>query len=232
MEMKQLTGVIDRTEQVALFRSVYLWVAMALTITGLAALFVSSSFDMQALLFSSPASMIFLVVAELALVVYLTARIHRLSFTTATMLFILYSVLNGFMLSSVLLVYTAASVASTFFITAGTFGTMCVVGYVTKKDLSTWGNLLMMFVLGLIVATVVNLFLHSSLMEWIISFIGIIVFSGLAAYDSQKIKQLLLTSGSEVDDSLRKIALLGALSLYLDFINLFLYLLRIFGDRD
>ena len=232
METKQIAGVYDRSEQVSLFRSVYMWVAMALAITGLSALFVSDSFGMQALLFGSPVRLIVTVVIELALVMYLTARIRTLSFTAATMLFILYSVMNGFVLSSVLLVYTATSVASTFFITAGTFASMCLIGYVTKRDLSSWGNLLMMFVLGLIIATLVNLFLHSTLLEWIISFVGIIVFSGLAAYDSQKIRQLLLTDGLEVNDSVRKIALLGALSLYLDFINLFLYFMRIFGDRD
>ena len=172
-----------------------------------------------------------LIIAELALVWYLSARIDRISFTTATLMFIIYSLLNGAMLSSVFLLYTASSIASTFFITAGTFGVMCVYGYLTKRDLTSLGNLCLMAVIGLIIAGLVNLFLQSSLMSLIVSGIGVLVFVGLTAYDSQKIKRMLLQEGLEVNDSTRKIALLGSLTLYLDFINLFLYLLRFLGDR-
>ena len=146
-------------------------------------------------------------------------------------MFIIYSLLNGAMLSSVFLLYTASSIASTFFITAGTFGVMCVYGYLTKRDLTSLGNLCLMAVIGLIIAGLVNLFLQSSLMSLIVSGIGVLVFVGLTAYDSQKIKRMLLQEGLEVNDSTRKIALLGSLTLYLDFINLFLYLLRFLGDR-
>ena len=146
-------------------------------------------------------------------------------------MFIIYSLLNGAMLSSVFLLYTASSIASPFFITAGTFGVMSVYGYLTKRDLTSLGNLCLMAVIGLIIAGLVNLFLQSSLMSLIVSGIGVLVFVGLTAYDSQKIKRMLLQEGLEVNDSTRKIALLGSLTLYLDFINLFLYLLRFLGDR-
>ena len=146
-------------------------------------------------------------------------------------MFIVYSLLIGAMLSSIFILYTATSIASTFFVTAGTFGVMCVYGYLTKRDLTSIGNICLMAVIGLIIAGLVNLFLQSSVMSLIISGIGVLVFVGLTAYDSQKIKQLLLQEGMEVNDSTKKIALLGSLTLYLDFINLFLYLLRFLGNR-
>ena len=163
------------------------------------------------------------------LVWYVSARIMSLSFTTATGLFMLYSLLNGLTLSVLFAVYTRSSIASTFFITAGTFGAMSLYGYFTKKDLSSWGNILIMAVIGLIIASVVNMFMQSSMMYWIITYAGVLIFVGLTAYDTQKIKQML--ANQEINEQTQKLALLGALSLYLDFINLFLYLLRIFGDR-
>ena len=215
----------------SLFRQVYLWMAMALAITGMMALLVAGSPTMLSLIFSSKLTFFALIIAEIALVWYLSARIERLSFTTATLMFIVYSLLNGAMLSSIFILYTATSIASTFFVTAGTFGVMCVYGYLTKRDLTSIGNICLMAVIGLIIAGLVNLFLQSSMMSLIISGIGVLVFVGLTAYDSQKIKQLLLQEGMEVNDSTKKIALLGSLTLYLDFINLFLYLLRFLGDR-
>lgn len=215
----------------SLFRQVYLWMAMALAITGMMALLVAGSPTMLSLIFSSKLTFFALIIAEIALVWYLSARIERLSFTTATLMFIVYSLLNGTMLSSIFILYTATSIASTFFVTAGTFGVMCVYGYLTKRDLTSIGNICLMAVIGLIIAGLVNLFLQSSVMSLIISGIGVLVFVGLTAYDSQKIKQLLLQEGMEVNDSTKKIALLGSLTLYLDFINLFLYLLRFLGDR-
>lgn len=215
----------------SLFRQVYLWMAMALAITGMMALLVAGSPTMLSLIFSSKLTFFALIIAEIALVWYLSARIERLSFTTATLMFIVYSLLNGAMLSSIFILYTATSIASTFFVTAGTFGVMCVYGYLTKRDLTSIGNICLMAVIGLIIAGLVNLFLQSSVMSLIISGIGVLVFVGLTAYDSQKIKQLLLQEGMEVNDSTKKIALLGSLTLYLDFINLFLYLLRFLGDR-
>ena len=221
----------ERSAQLSLFRQVYLWMAMALVITGFMAMLVAESPTLLSLIFSSKLTFFGLIIAELALVWYLSARIDRISFTTATLMFIIYSLLNGAMLSSVFLLYTASSIASTFFITAGTFGVMCIYGYLTKRDLTSLGNLCLMAVIGLIIAGLVNLFLQSSLMSLIVSGIGVLVFVGLTAYDSQKIKRMLLQEGLEVNDSTRKIALLGARTLYLDFINLFLYLLRFLGDR-
>lgn len=229
--MDTITRSYERSAQMSLFRQVYLWMAMALAITGMMALLVVGSPTMLSLIFSSKLTFFALIIAEIALVWYLSARIERLSFTTATLMFIVYSLLNGAMLSSIFILYTATSIASTFFVTAGTFGVMCVYGYLTKRDLTSIGNICLMAVIGLIIAGLVNLFLQSSVMSLIISGIGVLVFVGLTAYDSQKIKQLLLQEGMEVNDSTKKIALLGSLTLYLDFINLFLYLLRFLGDR-
>ena len=141
----------------------------------------------------------------------------------------LYSLLNGLTLSVLFAVYTRSSIASTFFITAGTFGAMSLYGYFTKKDLSSWGNIFIMSVICFIIASVVNIYMHSSMIYWIITYAGVLIFVGLTAYDTQKIKQML--ANQEINEQTQKLALLGALSLYLDFINLFLYLLRIFGDR-
>ncbi len=229
--MDTITRSYERSAQMSLFRQVYLWMTMALAITGMMALLVANSPTMLSLIYSSKFSFFVLIIAEIALVWYLSARIERLSFTTATFMFIVYSLLNGAMLSSIFIAYTAASIASTFFVTAGTFGVMCIYGYVTKRDLTSIGNICLMAVIGLIIAGLVNIFLQSSLMSLIISGIGVLVFVGLTAYDSQKIKHLLLQEGVEVNDSTKKIALLGSLTLYLDFINLFLYLLRFLGDR-
>ena len=229
--MDTITRSHERSAQMSLFRQVYLWMAMALAITGMMALLVAGSPTMLSLIFSSKLTFFALIIAEIALVWYLSARVERLSFTTATLMFIVYSLLNGAMLSSIFILYTATSIASTFFVTAGTFGVMCVYGYLTKRDLTSIGNICLMAVIGLIIAGLVNLFLQSSVMSLIISGIGVLVFVGLTAYDSQKIKQLLLQEGMEVNDSTKKIALLGSLTLYLDFINLFLYLLRFLGDR-
>jgi hypothetical protein len=172
-----------------------------------------------------------IIIAELILVVTVSGAINRLSLSVATLLFVVYSVLNGALLSSVFLVYTASSVATVFFITAGTFAAMALIGYTTKTDLSSMGKILLMALIGMIIATIVNLFVKSTGLELIISYIGVLVFVGLTAYDSQKIKQMLLQA-PDASEGAQKVALLGALSLYLDFINLFLYLLRIFGRRD
>lgn len=230
--MKTVTGVYESESNISLFRSVYLWVTMALTITGLSALFVSDSFYMQELIFGKPFNFLALIIGELLLVMYLSSRIDKLSFTSATFLFIVYSILNGFTVSSVLLYYTAVSVANTFFISASIFACMSIWGYFTKKDLSKKSSLVIMLLLGLIISSVVNFLLQSTLLYWLISAGGVVLFCGLAAYDTHMLKKQIVESGYEVDDSLRKVALLGALSLYLDFINLFLYLLRFMGDRE
>ncbi len=219
----------SKLAQSTLIKNVYLWMTAALAITGITAMAVNNSYAMQQFIFGSRFMFFGLIIAELALVWYVSARIQSLSFTTATGLFMLYSFINGLTLSVIFLAYTTTSIASTFFVTAGTFGAMSLYGYFTKKDLTSLGNLLFMLLIGLIIATVVNIFWANSTLYWITTYAGIFIFVGLTAYDTQKIKRLL--SGQEITEESQKMALLGALSLYLDFINLFLYLLRIFGDR-
>lgn len=209
---------------------VFNWMAMGLGLTGLTAFLIANSRTALQLIFGNQLIFFGLIIGELGLVIYLSARIQKISASAATGLFIGYSVLNGITLSAVLLAYTATSVAATFFITAGMFGTMAVYGFVTKRDLSSWGSFLFMGLIGIIIASLVNFFLHSSMMSWVISGIGVIVFTGLTAYDVQKINQLgasgIMESG---ETAIRKGAIMGALTLYLDFINLFLMLLRFFG---
>ena len=235
-ELKEYASVNERQWSVSeafpvLMRKVYLWMTMALAITGFAAYGVATSPGILQTIYANPAVMWGIIIAELILVVTVSGAINRLSLSVATLLFIVYSVLNGALLSSVFLVYTASSVATVFFITAGTFAAMALVGYTTKTDLSSMGKILLMALIGMIIATIVNLFVKSTGLELIISYIGVLVFVGLTAYDSQKIKQMLLQA-PDASEGAQKVALLGALSLYLDFINLFLYLLRIFGRRD
>ena len=220
-----------KAAQATLLRNVYLWMTLALIITGFVAMYVAKSYTLVNMMIQN--SMMFwgVLIAEVALVWYLSARIYKMSFTTATILFIVYSILNGVTLSILLLVYTASSIATTFFVTAGTFGTMAIFGYITKKDLTRIGSLCIMGVIGIIIASLVNLFLQNSMMDMVISYIGVLLFVGLTAYDSQKIKRLLSGDDIEVNEVTQKIALMGAMTLYLDFINLFIYLLRILGDR-
>ena len=162
--------------------------------------------------------------------VAISGAINRLSITTATLLFILYSVINGATLSVIFLAYTLTSIANVFFITAGTFGVMAFLGYTTKKDLTSLGRMMFIGLIGIIIATIVNLFLGSSMLNMIVSYVGVVIFVGLTAYDSQKIKHMLYEADS-MDEGAQKLALLGSLTLYLDFINLFLMLLRIFGGN-
>lgn len=222
---------VIKSAQATLMRSVYLWMTLALAITGFAAYVVASSPMLLQAVFSNRLTFWLLIIAEFGLVMYLSARIHKMTAPTATMMFIVYSLLNGVVLSSIFVLYTMSSIANVFFITAGTFGVMSVYGMVTKSDLSKVGNICLMALIGLIIATVVNFFVKSSMMMMVISYIGVLVFVGLTAYDTWKIKQEIQQYGTEVNDMTQRIALMGALSLYLDFINLFLYILRIFGDR-
>lgn len=216
----------------ALMRKVYVWMTLALVLTGITAYGVASSPSLMMTIFQTPAIMWGLIIAELAIVIAISAAINRLSLTTATLLFVLYSVLNGATFSLIFAVYTMSSIANVFFITAGTFGVMAAYGYFTKRDLSSLGRLLLMALIGLIIATLVNVFLvKSSGFDLILSYAGVLIFVGLTAYDTQKIKQMLAMQ-TDMGEGAQKVALLGALSLYLDFINLFLYLLRIFGRRE
>ena len=238
MELTDLERMINEREGYvslafpALMRKVYVWMALALAITGVTAYGVANSPNIMVAIFSNRLLFWGLIIAELALVFIVSGMINRLSLTTATLLFTLYSVLNGVVLSSIFVVYSGTSIAKVFFITAGTFLAMAVYGYTTKRDLSSVGKLMFMGLIGLIIASIVNLFIKSSGLDLILSYIGVIVFVGLTAWDTQKIKQMLATQ-EDINEGAQKIALVGALSLYLDFVNLFLYLLRIFGgSRD
>lgn len=221
-----------KSAQLSVFRRVYIWMTMALCITGLTALIIANNNDIMYSLLQNEATFWIIMIAELALVFILAGRLHKLSMGTATILFILYSVLNGITMSLIFIIYTESSIAATFFVTAGTFGAVSLYGFATKKDLSSWGSILIMGVIGIVIASVVNIFMGSETLYWIISYAGVLIFVGLTAYDTQKIKEVLLNPNVEVDDNLNKIALFGALQLYLDFINLFMHLLRIMGSRD
>ena len=212
----------------ALMRKVYVWMAMALAITAITAYGVASSPALTSLIFGNKLIFFGLIIAELVLVFWVSARIEKLSLTKATLMFIVYSVLNGATLATIFFAYSPEIITKTFFVTAGTFGAMAIYGYFTKSDLSSWGKLLIMAVIGLIIAGLVNIFLRSSLMDLVVSVIGVLIFVGLTAYDSQKIKRMLMMQ-ADMGETAQKVALMGALSLYLDFINLFLYLLRLFG---
>ena len=204
---------------------------MALVITGLTAYVVATNAAISSYLFMHSQLIWVLFLAEIGLVIGLSAAIRKISLSTATLMFVAYAALNGITFSSLFYVYTMGSLASTFFITAGTFGAMSLVGFFTKTDLSSMGKILLMALIGLIIASVVNIFVASSGLEMLMTYLGVLIFVGLTAYDTQKIKQMFLMA-PDASESTQKYAVLGALTLYLDFINLFLYLLKIFGRRE
>jgi FtsH-binding integral membrane protein len=213
---------------------VYAWMGAAILLTAFAAFFTAQSPFLLKLIFGVggglPIGMIVLIVAEFALVWYLSARVFDLQYETGMALFALYAVLNGVTLSVIFLAYTASSIASTFFVCAAMFFAMSFYGWTTKSDLSKWGNILFMGLIGIVIAGLVNWFLRSDILGYLISFVGVIVFTGLTAYDTWKLKEAHgQMAGNDV--MVRKLGLLGALNLYLDFINLFLMLLRLFGGR-
>ena len=215
-----------------LMRNVYIWMTLALVITGLTAMVTAKSEALMTFIFTNNWALIALMILQLGLVFYFSARLNRMSFSTATAVFILYSAITGLTFSSIFVVFSMSSIATTFFITAGMFAAMALVGSFTKKDLSGIGKFALMALIGLIIAGIVNMFLRNAMMDFIVSGIGVLVFAGLTAYDSQKIRQMLQMQ-SEINESTQKLALFGSLSLYLDFINIFLYLLRFFGSsRD
>lgn len=214
----------------ALMRKVFIWMALALVITGVTAYGVATTPSLLIAIVTNKALFWGLIIAELALVFAVSGAINRLSLATATLLFVLYSVVNGATLSVIFLAYSMPAIIQTFFITAGTFGVMALVGYTTKTDLTSLGKLLFMALIGLVIATVVNMFVGSIGFDYILSYVGVLIFVGLTAYDTQKIKQMCMQA-PDAGEHMQKLALLGALSLYLDFINLFLYLLRIFGNN-
>ncbi|MBS1978232.1 MAG: Bax inhibitor-1/YccA family protein [Bacteroidetes bacterium] len=209
---------------------VYSWMSFALIVTGLVAMYVAGSQALLNLIFGNTFIFIGLIIGELVLVGALAGWVNKMSANTATLIFLVYAAINGLTFAAIFLLYTAESIATTFFITAGTFGAMSIYGYTTKSDLSGWRNTLMMCLFGLVIASVVNIFLGSSVLYWVTTYMGVLIFVGLTAYDTQKIKNMNII-GNEGTDEDKKEAIMGALTLYLDFINLFLYLLRLFGRR-
>src|SRR5690554_325118 len=215
--------------------NVFTYMAGALSITGVIAYWFSSSQSMMSMLINTETggmSMFgYLVIfAPFIMVMVMSFSFNKLSSFTLLMLFIVYSALMGMSLSFIFLAYTASSITSTFFITAGTFAAMAFLGYTTKQDLTKFGSILTMALIGLIIAMVVNMFMGSAVMDYVISCIGVLIFTGLTSYDVQKLKKI--GSGAEYgSESTNKLAIMGALTLYLDFVNLFLFLLRLFGDR-
>ncbi len=216
--------------QRAFIVKVYGWMMAGLLITGVTSLLVLSTPGLLDMIFSSRWTFLALVLVQVGLVGWLSIRIERMSAVTATSVFVGYSALTGITLAAIFLLYTAESIASTFFISAGTFGAMALYGTITKRDLTAMGSFLMMGLIGMVIASVVNMFMQNSTVYWLTTYVGILIFVGLTAYDAQKIKSMsgAALMGSEVE---QKGAIMGALRLYLDFINLFLLLLRVLGRR-
>ena len=240
MQSAPLTSTQTQVRVNSFIRSVYNWMAIGLALTGFTAYFVAHSPAMLSLLFQvvgnrvQPTFLFYgLIIAELAFVFTLSARVAKMKASTATALFVAYSALNGATLSSIFLLYTASSITSVFFICAGTFAAASMFGWITKRDLTGVGQFMFMGLIGIIIASVVNMFMQSTGMHMIIGYIGVIIFVGLTAYDTQKLKYMASSQPADATPAMmRKGAIIGALALYLDFINLFLMLLRIFGNRE
>lgn len=215
--------------QRAAITKVFGWMTAALAITAIVAMVTTVVAPLRNMVFGTPFVFYGLLIAEVALVWGVSASINRISASTATALFVLYSAINGLTMSFIFILYTATSIYSTFFVTAGTFGAMCAYGIVTRRDLTSLGSICFMLLIGLILASIVNIFWANSSLYWIITYGGVIIFVGLTAYDAQKIK--LMAANAMTPELAQKVAIMGALALYLDFINLFLYLLRILGRR-
>lgn len=229
-QQRQLTEDQIKIEQANFIAKVYGWMCAALVVTGLTAWYVAQTEELILALLSNKFLFYGLLIGEVLLVGYISKALPTMNVMMAKALFFLYAMANGLTLSLIFVIFTASSIASSFFITAGTFAVMSIYGYFTKSDLTSMGRILMMGLIGLIIASIVNIFMQSTMMHWIISYVGVFIFTGLIAYDTQKIKEMNII-GNEGTDEDTKESLMGALTLYLDFINLFLYILRIFGDR-
>jgi len=211
-------------------RSVYNWMAIGLALTGFVAYSVANMPEVQQVIFGSGIIFFGLIIAQLALVFVISSRIYKMQAGTATSLFLLYSALNGATLSSIFLAYANSTITSTFFVCSATFVACSIYGYTTRRDLTSMGGFLTMGLIGIVIASLANLFFQSSAVSTVVSYIGVLVFVGLTAYDTQAIKNMALSQPADIDaGAVRKGAIIGALKLYLDFINLFLMLLRIFG---
>ncbi|ELI8103398.1 Bax inhibitor-1/YccA family protein [Yersinia enterocolitica] len=215
----------------AYMAQVYGWMTCGLLLTAVVAWYAANTPAVMNFIFSSQITFFGLIIVQLGLVFVISGMVNRLSGSMATSLFMLYSALTGLTLSSILIMYTGASIASTFIICAGMFGAMSVYGYTTKRDLSGMGSMLFMGLIGIVLASIVNIWLKSLALMWAVTYIGVLVFVGLTAYDTQKLKNMGAQLDSNDRDNFRKYSIVGALTLYLDFINLFLMLLRIFGNR-
>ena len=213
----------------AFMRGVYGWMSLGLLVTAAASVFVVSSPAIRQAVFGNSIIFYGLIIAELALVVGLSAAINRLSAGTASGLFMLYSALNGVTLSSIFIVYTQATIFKAFLVTGGMFGAMSLYGLMTRRDLTSLGSFMFMGLIGVVIASVVNIFTKSAMMDFIISCVGVLVFTGLTAYDTQKLKVMGDMAPADDATAVRRGTILGALTLYLDFINLFLMMLRLFG---
>ncbi len=214
-------------------RQVYQWMTLGLGVTTLMAWFVASTPAVQQVIFGNSLIMIGLIVAQFGLVIAISAAVHKMSGSTATGLFLLYSALTGATLSSIFVIYPIASITNAFLVTTGTFLAMTVYGTVTKRDLTAMGSFLFMGLIGIVIAMVVNIFLQSAMMDFVVSCLGVLIFTGLTAYDTQKLRRFGESAPMDDATAMRRGAILGALTLYLDFINLFLMLLRLFGgNRD
>lgn len=230
----QNSGQYFRSEQSvaqtlsAVMKQVYLKMFLALLVTGFVSMWAASSETFLTTIFANSWGIWVLMGVEVLLVIAISGAINKLSSAMATGLFFLFAIVNGLSLAPIFLIYTGGSIATTFFITAATFGAMSLYGYFTDSDLSKFGSILVMALIGLIICSIVNIFMESETMYWIISGAGVLIFVGLTAWDTQKIKQMALTMPNATDG---RLATIGALSLYLDFINLFIYLLRFMGDR-
>lgn len=230
--MEDLRLTHEAQEQRSFIRQVYMWMTLALLTTAAVAFSISISPSLCEALFRNRSSFFVLAIAEVLIVAFLSGRISKISSQVALLIFAIYSVLNGITFSWIFLAYDLGSITSVFLVTAGTFGVMCAYGYVTKRDLSSIGNICLMALIGLIIASVVNIFIINDTFSMIISFIGVIIFVAITAYDTQKIKRMAVNLSYTEDMEIKsKISILGALTLYLDFINLFLYLLRLFGKK-
>lgn len=239
MERINNPGITGRQETLTVAKTflsgVFMWMFIALGLTaGTAYVFATTPSLIQLLINPETGSMSItgwiVMLAPLGLVLLMAAGVRRMSATTMVLVFVLYSVLMGASLSFIFLAYTGASIAKTFVITSAMFGAMGVLGYTTKTDLTKFGSIMFMGLIGIIIASLVNMFMKSGTMDYIISFLGVLIFTGLTAYDVQKLKRIGAGLESDTDDT-RKLTIMGALTLYLDFINLFLFLLRFFGDR-
>ena len=232
MQERIFTNELSQHDTNVLLKGVYEWMMVGLLVSGLSAFMVVHSATLLHIIFGNPYMIWVLFLIELGLVIAISAGINKMDVSTARVLFILFSIVDGMTLASIFIVYTEASIATTFFIAAATFGVMSLYGYFTDTDLSSWGNLLFAALIGLIIAMIVNFFLQSAAFEWWLSVIGVILFVGLTAYDTQKIKALgeAMAEGSDAQ-SLGRVAVVGALTLYLDFINLFILMLEFFGNR-